>query len=504
MALDFEPAYWDAIARFGTQQFADAVERYLRMQRADYDRLRSYATRYFSGRDLATITACIDAIQVEHDPLLQTGAQLGAVITITGQGNYQTSGNQLLEVSSTPVDPPTEPPPSVVSAAEPAPRPQTHVKFEIDLGRICDTRNELRQWRLWVYGHEAGDGSGKLEKATFFAFLSCLGIVNSKRTFDDILAGGAGLYWTFGYHRNPEGVESLYIHFTGQKRLNSRITDLELKKAPVKGEIDAPCQQPITMRPIDTNRPGSCYVWADLSDSLADVRSTLYAAWMAVKASHNGSIDISRRVLTALWHRPRKTLIEWEKRADIEVQPVYCEHHNPNDPLVPSYAYPALDVHGNEIATWRASNRYIPKPVDIHQHGGQRRKVRKSVNAIIEAAEPAIENGGGLRPGRLNFDHDRISSKCVEVRDDGTKRYAPVTTHAHKLLGKHIEKQHPDGVPHRHTLYTGFRHGVHIREMSIGTRYRDINMRRDLHTEMTPDFQQHFSDYRRGWVDRYR
>lgn len=478
--MDFHRASFAATAQEGYHAYADACERYTRMNRAGYDDLRQMASEFFSGAALTYILQRIDSVQIDH--LMKQGRALGAEI----------------KLQPAIVDQPTEPNPPVVLADEPL-RSERHAKFEIDLYRICYTRGDLLQWRFWVYGHAMGDGSGKIEKPALFDFLQRIGVVSSRRNFDHILAGGMGLYWNIDYKRG-DGM----IYLTGQQRLNKRITALELKKAPHTVGISAPGQTPVIMRSLDTNRPGSVYVWSDISGKPADVRAALYATWISVKAQKHGYIELSRRVLQALWKTPRKTLIQWEKRAKLKHADVYCESTDPHDPLVPSYAYPALDGSGNEIATWRESNRYFPNPVDIHNHGGQRRKIRRAVNAKIENAEPAFDNGGGLRrTGRINFEHERVSAKCVAVRADGSKHYTQVITPPEKLLKQHVNKDAKKGLkPHRHMLTTGTRYNVVIKELSTGYRLRSIGMQRDLHAESTAEYRQRISQYRMGWTDR--
>jgi hypothetical protein len=60
MPLEFDAAYWSAIASKGSVAFADACERYLRMKGSGHEKLRAFALARFTGWALSEVLAAID------------------------------------------------------------------------------------------------------------------------------------------------------------------------------------------------------------------------------------------------------------------------------------------------------------------------------------------------------------------------------------------------------------------------------------------------------------
>jgi hypothetical protein len=349
-------------------------------------------------------------------------------------------------------------------------RTQCHVLVDPELSCIVSRRNEGSEFRLWLYAHHLGDGSGWIKKDELFSKLLELGIVTSKSTFNDILKRGKSLYWRRSYKNSV-----VWVRPTGSIKLSKRLTTLELKIHP---------------NLIGTNRPGMRRVWLDLSGSLKSVMARCYGAWFAVKAEKTGFVEISRQTLEALWGRSKKNLLQWEALAGIETQPGYAEHHNIHSELVPAHAYLCVDRSGNEFASWRTVNRYIPKPVNQNLHGGQRRKVRAAVNSFMNKSEPATVSAGGRRrverTGRIYFtNRDSKNGSII----------------AHRSIDRHLRK-HGDIFERRHYAYLGIRYGVHIREYSTGEQRRTINVGRDFRKEQTLEFARRRLQYRIGWSYR--
>lgn len=358
-----------------------------------------------------------------------------------------------------------------------------------ELGRGAFVRGEVREYRCWCYGHNlirSEYPSGLVPKTALFDYLVSLGIVKTQRNYDDIIQAGRGLYWVL---RTVKGVQ--VIQLRSWANLAKRMIKLEQVKKPYKVAKEAPCQDAIIMRTFDTNQPGTSRVWLDLSGSIPDARATLYKSWIMGRAENKMQrAQISRRVLQALWHVPRKTLLAMEKRANFHPDTVYDEHHDPNADLVPSYAFLCQSKDGSQFASWRGSNWFTYQPVNKHPHGGQRRKVRKIVESTLEQSEPAsLANGGqqrAKRPGRLHL-----------VSITGKNGFTP----AHKRLERHLRKHQDMHV--RHYALLGFRYGVHIEEYSTGSCYRSIKQWRDQVVEGSTAFRELASKYRREWTERW-
>ena len=203
------------------------------------------------------------------------------------------------------------------------------VWVDCELGRVCICRHELPEFRVWNYGHQMANGSGKIGRADFYLKLGQLGIVANRRTFNGILARGNRLYW-----RERGG----YLYLTGWKKLSAKLTRWEVKYAPDH---------------VAPNRPGQRRVQLDLSGSLKLSHALIYNGWIAVKSAKLGYLEIARSTLSALWHRSKRQLLSWEKLVGIRTELRYAEHQDITAPLVPNYAYLCLDTDGNELASWR-------------------------------------------------------------------------------------------------------------------------------------------------------
>ena len=340
------------------------------------------------------------------------------------------------------------------------------VLVDPELGRLAVYRRELSEYRVWCYAKKFSDGSGKVNRKAFYDYLHGLGIIASKRTFDDILLRGNHLYWKARKHN---------IYLTGWGKLSKKLTRWAEKFHPES---------------VTSNRPGMRRVWLDLTGKLQTCHASIYHAWFAVRAGDDGYLDISRAALVDLWGRSVRCLIQWERVAGIKIKERYAESYNINSCMIPPYAYLCVDKNGQEFASWQLPNRFIIPSVNVHQHNGQRRKVRRLVNASVDTSKPAIEKAGGRhrvqRVGRLYF--------TGKMTKKGYKS-------AHKQIDEHLRK-HQDIFARRHYAYALRRYGKVIYDFSIGDTIRESRVERDRQAEATREFQRRAVEWRLDWVDR--
>lgn len=150
------------------------------------------------------------------------------------------------------------------------------VWVDCELGRVAICRHELPEYRMWLYGHKAAGGSGRILKSELVTYCKLLSIATSRSTFNGIITRGNRLYW-----RERGG----YLYLTSWKKLASKLTKWEAKYAPDH---------------VETNRPGQRRVLLDLTGSLKLAHASIYNGWIAVKSEKLGYLDISRFTLSAL------------------------------------------------------------------------------------------------------------------------------------------------------------------------------------------------------------
>ncbi len=364
--------------------------------------------------------------------------------------------------------------------------------------RLVSANYEMVQHRAALYAFQLDD-SGNVEKTAVFEHLKRIGVVTKKRTFDAILKRGYGKFWTAGAGRNDVGQESLHIYLTGQKKLARSLTAHECRLN--TGRADTP-----------GDRPGKRRILIDLTGDLEMVYARCYAAWIETKKGSDGFIHISRARLEQLWNRSTKQLLKWEKLAGIKKEMVFAECADIHSPLVPAYAYLRKDVYGNEIATWRRTNRYKAASVTEHAHNGQRSKVRDAANRAARASKPLDDMGEGLQSntGRLNFtarEYSKRSGIPTTEQPEGGYRGGHVLLAVKRLQG-HLDR-HRD-YQRSHYMYVGKRRKskVHIQECAIADvkgrvyRYRNIDMKPDYRAELDGAFLDRREQFRTGWEGR--
>jgi hypothetical protein len=352
-------------------------------------------------------------------------------------------------------------------------RPVALVVTDLELLRAAVKCHQLPAFRLWAYAHDAAEGQGWIEIDALEQAAREVGIVGSRRTLMHLIASGKRLFFRPDY---AAGRVYLVAAHKVAMRLARRADD-------------------------DTNRPGSRRIVIDLSGSLATVEARAYAAWITQKAAKTGYLDISRVVLVTLWGRAVPTLLKWEKKAGIRVESSYAEYHpelaDPrstpvnHEALIPDHAYLCLDKQGRDYVAWQTVNRYFPPrhaAARLHDHAGNTRKLRRSVNARLDSTQPANVRGRGYvasNTGRVYFANS----------DPGTAN----ARSAHKKIAAHLRK-HGDIHKRPHYAYTIKRHRVHIREMSFGEQLCGAGIR-DYKGEKSTAFHQRrtaYADYLRS------
>ncbi|MEQ8677999.1 MAG: hypothetical protein RLP44_01550 [Aggregatilineales bacterium] len=270
---------------------------------------------------------------------------------------------------------------------------QKTMLIDAEAGRIAKVVGQFGLFRAWAYAHAVDDGDGRVERDALENVWRDAGIANSKRHIRRLLKEGINQgYWTLDSRTGR-------IYLSGQLRVAKQL---------VKSAIDAGYSNI-----IETNKPGKRRVEVDLSGSLQEASSNLYAAWLATKDSEREGITISRDMLCALWDVSIPTLLKWEAIAHIRKQANYAQQNNTSIDKVPAHAYLTLNRDGSHSAAWRLPNTYTVKN-DIQQHPrtGKSKKIRKAVQGEITQAERRGALGDAALPssGRLYFTQKSSSS----------------------------------------------------------------------------------------------
>jgi len=345
----------------------------------------------------------------------------------------------------------------------------------LDLLRCAVKIHHLPAFRLWAYAHTAAAGRGWIAIDALEQAAREVGIVGSRRNLMHLVKTGKRLFFRPDYAAGR-------VYLVGSERVAGRLA----RRA---GD--------------ESNLPGSRRIRIDLAGSLATVEARVYAAWIAQKAAKTGYLDISRVVLASLWGRAVPTLLKWEKMAGIKVESSYAEYHpqlaDPcrtpvnHEALIPTHAYLCLDKQGRDYVAWQTVNRYFPPrqaAARLHDHAGNTRKLRGSVNARLDSTQPANVRGRGS-----------VASNTGRVYFADSDPGAANARSAHKKIAAHLRK-HGDIHKRPHYAYTVKRFRVHIREMSFGEQFCVAGIR-DYKGEKGASFKKRraaYADYLRGFT----
>lgn len=373
----------------------------------------------------------------ESDPLLREGLELGAVIM------------------------PCEPR-----------QPDTAVLVDPELARLPIALKQFNVYRVWLYAHKLHDGCGWIERNALEQGLKRQGVIHSGRTFDHILAHGAG-YWRIAPGTDPQGNDHSRVYLTSAEKLAARLTKKARRVEPLL---------------VETNRPGMQKVWLDLTGDLQAAEATVYAAWLNLKDKGEG-VRIERAKLQTLWRRSKNILLKWERLAGIKTSANFAEFDTDN---APPDAYLCLDKDGTEYASKRLANTYVAPSVKEHSARSNRRKIRAAANAkVSDQIQPANVLAGGsvghsIRTGKIYFQNKRTQ-----------KGFVP----AEKAIDSHL-RQHGDVLDRRHYAKSVQRYGVQVWGYSTGKGRTTRPRERDFQAEADRDFTDRRTQFRIGWQGR--
>lgn len=341
------------------------------------------------------------------------------------------------------------------------------VRLDCELARLAIAFRDFNVYRVWAYAHSLGTGAGWIQKDCLYEHLLEMGVIGSRRTFNNILQKGHGIYWTIGLGRAADGSEKPRVYLTGYVSVSKKLVGRALVENPAL---------------VATNRPGRQKVFIDLTGSLRDAQSRVYSAWHSLNTKPDGHNVISRQKLNELWGRATPTLLGYEESAGIAIEPQYAKHPDPTSALVPKHAFLCADNEGGKYASWRMPNKYIAPAAESHAHAGNRRKARKAANAIVETSAPVFDIGDGMqKTGRLYF------------RDRETARgFQP----GYKALDRHLRRHGDLDRRHYALLGTLGKHNrVTLWEQCTGDMLTSLNDR-DFQAEQSPGFIQDAMRYR--------
>lgn len=229
---------------------------------------------------------------------------------------------------------------------------------------------------------------------------------------------------------------------------------------------------------LQTNKPGTTRVVADLSGNLESAVANAFAGWYRSKDKGQG-VTIARDTLMMLWGVTLPTLLTWEAALGVTKTANYAQSADTSIENVPAHAYLTKDANGSEIASWRLPNTYhVPETIEKHPHVGNTRQVRESVNDINRPFQPAtltghadtsVDNGGLLRMGRLYFDDETRCSKHLRWHQDVFvdhyfllgwrrktciyERYNPVANHQQTGLDRDFASEYKTDFIRKQVLY---------------------------------------------------
>jgi hypothetical protein len=255
---------------------------------------------------------------------------------------------------------------------EPSPPPPCAVSLKLraepEIGRLTIGLYQAAEYRIWIVGRHLtreATGSGKITKTALLSALDQLGIVYTRRHFNRLLKQGDGLFWVVYYQniylRSAPNVARAVFRAAENRKLAT-----------------------------ETNAPGVRDVYLDVSGSLEQWESQLYAGWIAYRG-YSRDLPISRAKLSHLFGRTRQTIQRWE---DTRLQGVVTKQPNfAQCPDIERYydyipdhaqAYVARIVFQNRVQDvirlfWQLPNTYHSL-IDTHPYKGRAAKVRKAVN----------------------------------------------------------------------------------------------------------------------------
>ena len=257
-----------------------------------------------------------------------------------------------------------------------------------------------RQALVYAALHEmTRGGSGLVDESALVALVALAVGVQERTVQRHYIPSGDGKFWRRG--KGKVGV-------IAPEKVVKTITEMSV----AAGRADV----------IETNPPGSKFIEIPLGSSIEQWFGKVLTAWHNSHADH--TTNISRFTLKRLFGVTTKTLIRWEKVAEIQVEACYVGYTD-FDHLPARHAYPTAHRTKSGIemrAMARHSNVYHAPSMKERQHNKTPRRMRRAARLVIEVSThvrtpdricglyPETGEVGFRRTGRKNFYHSTSRS----------------------------------------------------------------------------------------------
>ncbi|HEX2620042.1 MAG TPA: hypothetical protein VHL11_07840, partial [Phototrophicaceae bacterium] len=347
------------------------------------------------------------------------------------------------------------------------------VLVDVGLAPLVNHLDLIPAYRIYLIAQQLNrstlDGRGWLTVADLHQALANFGLDYSPRRFEMLIKEGSDLFWRI--RPCERGRKGLYL--AGYIRVWERLGKRLFRVAP-------------DLNLLDAYRPIKYAAIVDVSGSLQQFKSRLYAAWIETRHKSE-TFHASREFVSTLWNVCDNTLRQWESLSPVNVTPCYAEYAG-NDPRFrpPKHAYLYARKDGSLAITWQLPNTYSIKPgqtIERHGASGQSRKARKAHNQVIKALksiQPLEQIGEGIAvPGRMYFEKVKNAYEtCKTIRkliQRLSRRHEDSTTPRYIFLGSKTTRRG------RLQIYESY-------DMNAGFPHIDLNDR-DYLGERSPEFR---------------
>jgi hypothetical protein len=330
------------------------------------------------------------------------------------------------------------------------------VLVDVGLAPLVNHLDLIPAYRIYLIAQQlnrsALDGRGWLTVAELQQALAAFGLDYSPRRFNMLIKEGSDLFWRIRPCERGEKTGEKRLYLAGYIRVWERLGKRLFRINP-------------DLNLLDTYRPIKYAAFVDVSGSLQQFKSRLYAAWITTRTKSE-TFHASREFIGTLWNVCDNTLRQWESLSPVNVTPCYAEYAG-NDPRFrpPKHAYLYARKDGSLAITWQLPNTYsIKDKHQIERHGasGQSRKARKAHNHTIKALksiQPLEQIGEGIAvPGRMYFEQvTNPYDTCKTIRKL-IRKYEDSSTPRYIFLGSKTTRRGRFQVYESYDTNTGFPH----------------------------------------------
>lgn len=269
------------------------------------------------------------------------------------------------------------------------------LKCDAELARIAVGLRRSAELRVWliILEHTRTTGFNYINRADLMALLERYGVKFTRHGLNRWLRAGQGTFWRLTTYGR--------VYLISYERLAIALT---MEAA----THDLPDLHDLVATNIPGMRPA---MYIDVkSINLLQFEANCFAAWHSSK----NNMPISRFTLQRLFNRDTKTMIAWQKAADITILHNFVHYTEEFSHDVPQnedggYRGGVIEYEVNKHKRWSAeySNSYQTRAIRQHNTRGVMRRVFAKINEMIQSIEPASSIRQGVeakrrRPGGLS------------------------------------------------------------------------------------------------------